>query len=151
MRKGVQRGASPSMLSTLSTACISPWAKCQLLSWLARQKVCWNNVKHNLHTILRLLHIRLASCHSFLFSVLSSLFSVHSSQFSLASCLVSCLFVSFCCCLVPVVIMFAGRVRHAQTLTHARSQCSFDTNLICLSSSPSSFLHLSLSSSLSLF
>lgn len=52
---------APSLAASLSllspgvfSVCISfyaPWAKCQLLSWRTRQKVCWNNVKHNLHTI----------------------------------------------------------------------------------------------------
>lgn len=105
-------------LSLLSLAvfsvCISfcaPWAKCQLLSWRTRQKVCWNNVKHNLHTI----------------SALPFFFSAPASppllMFILYWCW--CWYWSWWSLCLSVV---SGTHRHS--LTHACSQCSFDTNLI---------------------
>lgn len=81
----------------------APWAKCQLLSWRTRQKVCWNNVKHNLHTIFAL-------------PFFTHFFSSHSS----CSVSVGGHYVCRSC--------QARTDTHSRSLTLA--QCSFDTNLI---------------------
>lgn len=105
-------GRGISLLSALSTACISPWAKCQLLSWLARQKVCWNNVKHNLHTIFAF------ASHPHVSQFFRASRRARTRARARARAVRVRARVRLASCLpLPLVIMFAGRVRHAQILT----------------------------------